>query len=203
MHASRAKFVKSTRSASPEEGSDRHQRLAKDGWWGGPESSDGGNGTLEQMESHLLRITVSISLPQLLRRAFSPVPWSVDSRTTLQTRSSSEGPVNLRDRHRPSFSTLLIPASSNALSDETERDPTGGPFATFESDPTVPTTLVRTLQVVELYNIEPWASEHPHPTHRLSFYFLWGKTMMRSPRRDRPVSKTRELGQRTFGSRTS
>jgi len=56
----------------------------------------------------------------------------------------------------------------------------GGPFAVIESDPGVFTTLVHTLgtqglQVVELYDIEPWASEHLHPIYGLIFCFLWRK----------------------------
>ena len=61
-----------------------------------------------------------------------------------------------------------------------EHDLIGGPFAVIESDPGVFTTLVRTfgahgLQVVELYDIEPWASEHLHPIYGLVFCFLWRK----------------------------
>ena len=52
-----------------------------------------------------------------------------------------------------------------------------GPFAVIESDPGLFTTLVRALgarglQVVELYDIEPWASDHLRtPVCRL----LWRK----------------------------
>jgi len=61
-----------------------------------------------------------------------------------------------------------------------EHDLIGGPFAVIESDPGVFTTLVRTLgvegvQVVELYDIEPWASDHLHPIYGLVFCFLWKK----------------------------
>jgi ubiquitin carboxyl-terminal hydrolase L5 len=70
--------------------------------------------------------------------------------------------------------------ASDALDDKTEHDLIGGPFAVIESDPGVFTTLVRTLgaqglQVVELYDIEPWASDHLHPIYGLVFCFLWRK----------------------------
>lgn len=70
--------------------------------------------------------------------------------------------------------------ASDALDDESDHDLIGGPFAVIESDPGVFTSLVRTLgvqglQVVELYDIEPWASEHLHPIHGLVFCFLWRK----------------------------
>ncbi|TFY56042.1 hypothetical protein EVG20_g9089 [Dentipellis fragilis] len=56
-------------------------------------------------------------------------------------------------------------------------DLVGGPFAVIESDPGVFTTFVRKLgigglEVVELYDIEPWAVEHLKP-HGLIFCFLW------------------------------
>ena len=67
-----------------------------------------------------------------------------------------------------------------APDDRSEHDLIGGPFAVIESDPGVFTTLVRTfgvqgLQVVELYDIEPWASDHLHPIYGLVFCFLWRK----------------------------
>ena len=63
---------------------------------------------------------------------------------------------------------------------ESDHDLVGGPFAVIESDPGVFTTLVRTLgvrgvQVVELYDIEPWASDHLNPIYGLVFCFLWRK----------------------------
>ena len=69
---------------------------------------------------------------------------------------------------------------SDTFDDKTEHDLIGGPFAVIESDPGVFTTLVRTLgaqglQVVELYDIEPWASDHLHPIYGLVFCFLWRK----------------------------
>ncbi|PBK98637.1 cysteine proteinase [Armillaria gallica] len=47
----------------------------------------------------------------------------------------------------------------------------GGPFAVIESDPGVFTSLTRKLgvkhlEIVELYDIEPRAVDHLHPTHR-------------------------------------
>ena len=70
--------------------------------------------------------------------------------------------------------------TSDTPGDKGEHDLIGGPFAVIESDPGVFTTLVRTLgvqglQVVELYDIEPWASEHLHPIYGLVFCFLWKK----------------------------
>ena len=67
-----------------------------------------------------------------------------------------------------------------ASDDKNEHDLIGGPFAVIESDPGVFTTLARTLgvqglQVVELYDIEPWASDHLHPIYGLIFCFLWRK----------------------------
>lgn len=74
----------------------------------------------------------------------------------------------------PAISHLAPDASDN----ESGHDLIGGPFAVIESDPGVFTTLVRTLgaqglQVVELYDIEPWASENLHPIYGLVFCFLW------------------------------
>ena len=51
----------------------------------------------------------------------------------------------------------------DALGDKSGRDLVCGSFAIIESDPGVFATLVRTLgaqglQVVELYNVESWAS---------------------------------------------
>jgi len=70
--------------------------------------------------------------------------------------------------------------TSDAPNDKSEHDLIGGPFAVIESDPGLFTTLVRTLgvrglHVVELYDIEPWASEHLHPIFGLVFCFLWKK----------------------------
>ncbi|KIM73741.1 hypothetical protein PILCRDRAFT_719511 [Piloderma croceum F 1598] len=58
-------------------------------------------------------------------------------------------------------------------------DLTGGPFAVIESDPGVFTTLTRKLgisglEVVEIYDIEPWAVDHLRP-RGLFFCFLWHK----------------------------
>ena len=66
----------------------------------------------------------------------------------------------------------------DASDNGSEHDLIGGPFTVIESDPGVFTTLVRTLgaqglQVVELYDIEPWASENLHPIYGLVFCFLW------------------------------
>jgi ubiquitin carboxyl-terminal hydrolase L5 len=51
------------------------------------------------------------------------------------------------------------------------------------------TTLVRSLgvqslQVVELYDIEPWASDHLHPIYGLVFCFLWKKDSDGLPKKE-------------------
>ena len=79
-------------------------------------------------------------------------------------------------RHNPAGPSL----TSDTPDARNEHDLIGGPFAVIESDPGVFTTLVRTLgvrglQVVELYDIEPWASDHLHPIYGLVFCFLWKK----------------------------
>lgn len=58
-------------------------------------------------------------------------------------------------------------------------DLVGEPFAVIESDPGVFSTFIRSLgvdglQVTELYDIEPWATEHLNP-QGLIFCFLWHK----------------------------
>ncbi|KAF9649505.1 cysteine proteinase [Thelephora ganbajun] len=78
---------------------------------------------------------------------------------------------------------------SDTPDDESKHDLIGGPFAVIESDPGVFTTLVRTLgvqglQVVELYDIEPWASDHLHPIYGLVFCFLWKKDNDALPKKE-------------------
>ncbi|KAK0447444.1 ubiquitin C-terminal hydrolase [Desarmillaria tabescens] len=58
-------------------------------------------------------------------------------------------------------------------------DLVGGPFAVIESDPGVFTSLTRKLgvkhlEIVEVYDIEPWAVDHLHP-YGLVFCFRWRK----------------------------
>ncbi|KAF9472727.1 cysteine proteinase [Pholiota conissans] len=58
-------------------------------------------------------------------------------------------------------------------------DLVGGPFAVIESDPGVFTSLtrrlgIRRLELVELYDIEPWAVDHLSP-YGLIFCFMWRK----------------------------
>lgn len=113
--------------------------------------------------------------------ARDPARWGTDDRFGVQvdhcpTRS-----------HRPMDATVPAPSSLTGLDPVSstpngvnEHDLIGGPFAVIESDPGVFTTLVRTLgvrglQVVELYDIEPWASDHLHPIYGLVFCFLWRK----------------------------
>ncbi|KAG6868894.1 hypothetical protein C0993_008192 [Termitomyces sp. T159_Od127] len=62
-------------------------------------------------------------------------------------------------------------------------DLVGGPFAVVESDPGVFTSLtrklgVRNIELVEMYDIEPWATDHLNP-HGLIFCFLWRKDVHR------------------------
>ncbi|KAF9005227.1 hypothetical protein BDQ17DRAFT_1304531 [Cyathus striatus] len=69
--------------------------------------------------------------------------------------------------------------SSTAPVSRPSHDLVGGPFAVIESDPGVFTSLVRRLgakhvQLVELYDIEPWATDHLKP-HGLIFCFMWHK----------------------------
>ncbi|KAF9783901.1 cysteine proteinase [Thelephora terrestris] len=82
-----------------------------------------------------------------------------------------------------------LTGSNAASNDRDEHDLIGGPFAVIESDPGVFTTLVRSLgvqslQVVELYDIEPWASDHLHPIHGLVFCFLWKKDSDGLPKKE-------------------
>ncbi|KAG6872824.1 hypothetical protein C0995_006306 [Termitomyces sp. Mi166 len=58
-------------------------------------------------------------------------------------------------------------------------DLVGGPFAVIESDPGVFTSLtrklgVRNIELVEMYDIEPWTTDHLNP-HGLILCFLWRK----------------------------
>ncbi|KAK0470625.1 hypothetical protein IW261DRAFT_1000815 [Armillaria novae-zelandiae] len=58
-------------------------------------------------------------------------------------------------------------------------DLVGGPFAVIESDPGVFTSLTRKLgvkhlEIVEVYDIEPWAVDHLHP-YGLVLCFRWRK----------------------------
>jgi ubiquitin carboxyl-terminal hydrolase L5 len=64
--------------------------------------------------------------------------------------------------------------TSDAPDNKTEHNLISGPFAVIESDPgvfttTVPTLGAQGLQVVELQDIEPWASDHLHPIYGLVF----------------------------------
>ena len=104
-------------------------------------------------------------------------------------RRDGERSSDLSDRGAPLIMSATVPTPSdftgldptpNTPNGGSEHDLIGGPFAVIESDPGVFTTLVRTLgvqglQVVELYDIEPWASDHLHPIYGLVFCFLWKK----------------------------
>ncbi|CAA7269428.1 unnamed protein product [Cyclocybe aegerita] len=72
-------------------------------------------------------------------------------------------------------------------------DLVGGPFAVIESDPGVFTSLtrrlgVRGLELVELYDIEPWAVDHLSP-HGLILCFLWRKDAHRPADFDDPAAE--------------
>ncbi|TFY76289.1 hypothetical protein EWM64_g7722 [Hericium alpestre] len=80
--------------------------------------------------------------------------------------------------------TVMADKDQTPSQDTGGLDLVGGPFAVIESDPGVFTTLLRTLgvrglEVVELYDIEPWAINHLKP-HGLIFCFLWHKDTHRA-----------------------
>ncbi|KZT30265.1 cysteine proteinase [Neolentinus lepideus HHB14362 ss-1] len=69
--------------------------------------------------------------------------------------------------------------SSTETTNGQGHDLIGGPFAVIESDPGVFSSLIRKLgvrglELVEIYDIEPWAVDHLQP-YGLIFCFLWGK----------------------------
>ncbi|KAJ4481474.1 hypothetical protein C8J55DRAFT_560036 [Lentinula edodes] len=66
----------------------------------------------------------------------------------------------------------------------------GGPFSVIESDPGVFTSLtrklgVKNLSVVEVFDIEPWATDHLQP-HGLVFCFHWRKDVHRPAEFENP-----------------
>ncbi|KAJ3853169.1 ubiquitin C-terminal hydrolase [Lentinula lateritia] len=66
----------------------------------------------------------------------------------------------------------------------------GGPFSVIESDPGVFTSLtrklgVKNLSVVEVFDIEPWATDHLQP-HGLVFCFHWRKDVHRAAEFENP-----------------
>ncbi|KAF8063528.1 ubiquitin C-terminal hydrolase [Lyophyllum atratum] len=72
-------------------------------------------------------------------------------------------------------------------------DLVGGPFAVIESDPGVFTALtrklgVRSIELVEMYDIEPWAVDHLNP-RGLIFCFLWRKDAHRPAEFDDPTAE--------------
>ncbi|KAF7365050.1 Ubiquitin carboxyl-terminal hydrolase isozyme L5 [Mycena venus] len=76
---------------------------------------------------------------------------------------------------------------------ESSLDLVGEPFAVIESDPGVFTSLarklgIRGLELVELYDIEPWAVDHLHP-RGLVFCFLWRKDAHRPSDFDDPAAE--------------
>ncbi|KAJ7025392.1 ubiquitin C-terminal hydrolase [Mycena alexandri] len=69
----------------------------------------------------------------------------------------------------------------------------GEPFAVIESDPGVFTSLIRKLgirgtELVELYDIEPWAVDHLNP-RGLVFCFMWRKDAHRPGDFDDPAAE--------------
>ncbi|KAJ6585148.1 hypothetical protein B0H19DRAFT_1059424 [Mycena capillaripes] len=72
-------------------------------------------------------------------------------------------------------------------------DLVGDPFAVIESDPGVFTSLtrklgIRGLELVELYDIEPWAVDHLNP-RGLVFCFMWRKDAHRPGDFDDPAAE--------------
>ncbi|KAJ6621875.1 hypothetical protein B0H10DRAFT_2214921 [Mycena sp. CBHHK59/15] len=72
-------------------------------------------------------------------------------------------------------------------------DLVGGPFAVIESDPGVFTSLtrrlgIRGLELLELYDIEPWAVDHLNP-RGLVFCFMWRKDAHRPGDFDDPAAE--------------
>ncbi|KAF8227461.1 cysteine proteinase [Tricholoma matsutake] len=72
-------------------------------------------------------------------------------------------------------------------------DLVGGTFAVIESDPGVFTSLarklgIRNLELVEMYDIEPWAVDHLNP-RGLIFCFLWRKDSHRPADFDDPAAE--------------
>ncbi|PPR01539.1 hypothetical protein CVT24_001850 [Panaeolus cyanescens] len=76
---------------------------------------------------------------------------------------------------------------ATSLQEEIQPQPldlVGGPFAVIESDPGVFTSLTRKLgitglELIELYDIEPWAVDHLNP-YGLIFCFMWRKDSHRA-----------------------
>ncbi|CAK5284140.1 unnamed protein product [Mycena citricolor] len=90
--------------------------------------------------------------------------------------------VSFMQHHSPG-PLLQGNADRDAPESSSPEDLVGGPFAVLESDPGVFTSLtrrlgIRGLELVELYDIEPWAVDHLRP-RGLIFCFLWGKDVHR------------------------
>ncbi|TFK35832.1 hypothetical protein BDQ12DRAFT_634690 [Crucibulum laeve] len=101
-------------------------------------------------------------------------------------------------RPTPSTSNAAPDIAPNPVPDVAEPserplDLVGGPFAVIESDPGVFTSLIRRLgiqhlELVELYDIEPWAVDHLNP-HGLIFCFMWRKDTHRPADFDDPAAE--------------
>ncbi|KAF9466703.1 hypothetical protein BDZ94DRAFT_1212162 [Collybia nuda] len=97
---------------------------------------------------------------------------------------------------QPQLSSVSQDASQAQDERNEAKDPldlVGGPFAVIESDPGVFTSLtrklgVRNIELVELYDIEPWAVDHLNP-HGLIFCFLWRKDNHRPTEFEDPAAE--------------
>lgn len=90
-------------------------------------------------------------------------------------------------------STTLGGNSNGVSCHDTTPDLVGAPFAVIESDPAVFTSLCRKMgidgiEVVEMYDIEPWAVDHLSPLG-LIFCFLWRKDHHRPAEFDDPAAE--------------
>ncbi|THU98546.1 cysteine proteinase [Dendrothele bispora CBS 962.96] len=82
---------------------------------------------------------------------------------------------------------------SQVVNTDSGTDLVGGPFAVIESDPGVFSSLIRKLgirnvELVELYDIEPWAVDHLNP-HGLVFCFHWAKDLHRAADFEDPAAE--------------
>ncbi|RDB24082.1 Ubiquitin carboxyl-terminal hydrolase isozyme L5 [Hypsizygus marmoreus] len=99
--------------------------------------------------------------------------------------------MDLNNEPQPSSSSAIVQGSDHDASEKL--DLVGGPFAVIESDPGVFTSLtrkfgVRGIELVEMYDIEPWAVDHLNP-RGLIFCFLWRKDAHRPGDFDDPAAE--------------
>jgi len=98
--------------------------------------------------------------------------------------------VDLVDQPQP---LLTLNGSETQASTSTSFDLVAGPFAVIESDPGLFTSLTRRLgihglELVEMYDIEPWAVDHLNP-YGLIFCFMWHKDSHRPADFDDPAAE--------------